>query len=506
MKWLRNPWLLGVVGVVLALVTNGIRFGAGDQQLYVPYIQHAAHPELYPHDYIFASDNYRATIFIPLMGALHRRLGGELGLQLAIVQLCSLWLFFAMVARLTARVTVGAAPAWLVVFLSWPPPVPGTGMSLWDPEPHPRNVAVALALAGLDLILDGKTLIAALVEVVALLIHPLLGLGAIVGTAAASTRRQLPRFLGAIVLLYGVSHFFWHGQSSELPLQPAAWWQAIAEHRYLWVQRWPPMVYLATLVWIALYLVCRPRVSDEKITRLERFGLAALALFALAVIGSFARSPLLVALQLGRSLYTILVVALIFIARRLDEDREAGRLPWPIFAVTALLPMTHSLLFPFFGIAVALVWARISRPLPSWLAWIAAAALLAIVPLRFRAHLQPRPSPDWLALQDWARTQTPVDALFVAPQHEPDFRVYSERGSVLGVQDPQPAIFNHGFADEWLARLPVTADYARRDCAALDRDGARFGATFVITEWDCAAQPPVERIGPFRVYRNPDAK
>jgi hypothetical protein len=281
------------------------------------------------------------------------------------------------------------------------------------------------------------------------------------------------------------------------------WWQQIAEHRYLWVQRWPSMVYLTTLGWIVLYAACRPRVRDEVTVRIERFGFGGLALLGVAIVASLARSPLLVAVQLPRALYTTLIVTLIFIARRLTEDLEARRLPWPIYVVTALLPMTQSLVVPFAGIAVALIWARLPRRLPSWLAWSISAALLITLPMRFRAHNPPPPSPDWLALQSWARTATPVDAVFVAPLHQPDFRVYSERASVLGVQDSQPAIFNRAYAEEWLSRATIIDDFARQDCGALTRDGAHFGAAFIVTEWNCTGEAPIHTVGRFRVYRNP---
>lgn len=499
---LRNPWLLGLVGAALAWLDIGVDLAGPDQSLYVPYVRHFAHPALYAHDYIFDSENYRATLFVPLVGMLHRIVGGELAPLLYVVHALTLFALFSGLAAATACVARGPAPAWIVTLLSWPPPVPGAAAALWEPSPHPRTLAVALAAWALRHVLDGRALPTALLAVAATLVHPLMGGAALLGGALALTvgpRRALATYLAAVALLLVGARLIWPVLTTSLPIRPVDWWLQVARGTFLWLQRWIWPVWLSMAGWIALFVLGRRAVRDEEGARLRRFGLAAVPLTALAFVGMLARSPLLVSLQLQRSGYVFLMATLVLTAASLAEAHESGRLATPPFVASALISFTQSVTVVLGALLATTVLARWRRA-PPWFGTALAALLVVAVAVRFRPHhLPPSTEGDWMALQRWAARETPTDSTFLTPLHMPDFRVWSERASVVGAQDDQPTIFNHALADAWQSRRHALDGYATHDCAALGSAARRFGAAYVITDFDCAA-PLVHRDGRYRVY------
>jgi hypothetical protein len=532
-RWLRNPWFLGVVGALLAWLDAGYRVAGPDQQLYIPYIRHFADPALYAGDYIFANANYRATLYVPLVGLLHRYLGGELEPLLAGVHALSLFLLFSGLAATAARLSRGPAPAWLVAFLSWPPPIPGAAAALWEPTPHPRTLAMALAVWSLRHALDARALPAALLAAASFAIHPLVGIGALAGAGFAFTlgpRRALVSY-GTLAALLAIAVRLAVGGGAALPLGARDWWQQVAVSGFLVPFGATSPALRSLLLWLLLFLVVQPRArngagdgngngdgasdgdgdsngdgdGDVRARRLARFGQAFALLLAIRFAGVVAHSPLLLSLQLARCGYLLLLAALLLTARRLDGELAARRLPLPLYVATAALPFTHTLAPIFAGLFLALAWPHLARAWPRLAApraaAIAAAALVAVVAVRLRPHREhDPPADDWLALQRWAARATPVDARFLAPPRAPDFRVFSARASVVGTQDGQPAIFDEAYAAEWQRRRPAVAGYATHDCAALADAARRFDARYLVIDQPCALPPPAHTEGQWRVY------
>jgi uncharacterized protein DUF6798 len=501
-RLLRNPWLLGLVGALLAWLNIGVDVAGPDQQLYIPYIRHFAHPELYAGDYIFDSDNYRATLFVPLVGTLHRLVGGDLVPLLYIVHALSLFTLFSGLAAATARVTRGAAPAWVVALLSWPPSVPGAATALWEPSPHPRTLAVALAVWALRHALDGRALPTAALAVAATLVHPLLGGAALLGGALALTvgaRRSFVIYLVAVAALLAGARLILP-LSTSLPLRPVGWWLDVATAGFLWVQQWGLVHWASFAAWCALFAFGARAVEGATGARLVRFGLASLPLMALAFGGMLLRSPLIVSLQVHRSFYVLMIVAVIAVAAALEQAHERGELPLAPYVAAPLVAFTHSVTLLLAALFAVVALASVRRA-PALVGTALAVVFVGVTGLRFRPHRVHPPSPndDWIALQRWAAQSTPTDARFLAPRMLPDFRVFSSRASVVGAQDEQPVIFNRALADAWQSRRHALDGYAAHDCGALDGAARRYGAAYVVADFDCG-RPAVHRQGRFVVY------
>src|SRR4029453_15938708 len=61
----------------------------------------------------------------------------------------------------------------------------------------------------------------------------------------------------------------------------------------------------------------------------------------------------------------------------------------------------------------------------------------------------------WRQAQDWARRNTPKDAVFLTPPREAGFRVFSERTVVGEWKDGTQQYFDDAFVREWGSRMAM---------------------------------------------------
>jgi hypothetical protein len=62
---------------------------------------------------------------------------------------------------------------------------------------------------------------------------------------------------------------------------------------------------------------------------------------------------------------------------------------------------------------------------------------------------------NWLAVQQWARENTPKDAVFIVPPKEVGFRVDGERTIYGDWKDGTQMFFNPSFGQEWMRRMKM---------------------------------------------------
>jgi hypothetical protein len=72
------------------------------------------------------------------------------------------------------------------------------------------------------------------------------------------------------------------------------------------------------------------------------------------------------------------------------------------------------------------------------------------------------PRTDWEAAQLWAKANTPLDAVFVTPPqtwwlYQSDWRVFSERSTVVTLTDLLEAAFMPYYLDTWQPRFEAAA-------------------------------------------------
>jgi hypothetical protein len=124
---------------------------------------------------------------------------------------------------------------------------------------------------------------------------------------------------------------------------------------------------------------------------------------------------------------------------------------------------------------------------------------------------------DYLAMCDWARAHTPVDAVFLVPPNEQLFRFRAQRAIVVNFKNvPQLSSEMNEWKErlqavlgERLADLPKRYDLAHAAIARqfnavsfehLAAVARRYGARYLITTRTCTGQRPVFETGPYRLY------
>ena len=167
--------------------------------------------------------------------------------------------------------------------------------------------------------------------------------------------------------------------------------------------------------------------------------------------------------QLFRSSRWVLVLALAYIAAGCARARGVERIG-AVLSVAALAVPPWLGLLPL-ALVVTTLLALVKGRLLWQQALLAGCALLVtlvawrtidFVPVScgWSFHRpEPGNDPAWLAAQDWARTHTAVDAVFLTPAQQNGFRVHAQRAIVGEWRDGTQLYFSAAFARPWWDRM-----------------------------------------------------
>jgi len=266
-----------------------------------------------------------------------------------------------------------------------------------------------------------------------------------------------------------------------------------------------PVVVLAQFfrsdaIFCVLGLIC---AAEYMLALLEKPGLSPLALCALSVS---------CVVRLGPSPYPLCVLLLMVLERHRPGWVRSGA------AAGLLCCLGNILIFPvqpWWNLSQGLLFALIMTQggEPEVLAApparrVLAALLLGLLPMApWLGHrliaggslgAGSAREADWRRVQEWARAETPVDAVFFVPVTSQGFRVFSQRSPVTEWTDACAVHWAPAFGSEWLRRV---ADSQRAESlpagAELSRLAQRYRAGYLVA--------PVSRrpLGP-AIYSNPD--
>ena len=430
---------------------------------------------------------------------------GLLGVALGVAALARALGVARSAAALAAVVAVGVIPTWAV-----------SGSGLAFRALVPEMLAWGLALPAMALAARGRPgragLLLGLAAYLQLLVGALtagvLGLALVLGARGGPTRARWAEAvrLGGVALAVALPLvalvLYDRSTGPPVPADGLSSWFLIVElrlpHHYLpshfGADRW---LRFALVMGAGLLAALRLRQRDRALVFAERFALAVTLVCSVAwALVEGAESLFVAQLQVFKTTVPLVVLAVIAVAAvGLDAlpDRLRG---W------AEAPFRH--------------------PARAWVATLAVAAVVALLlagPLRARMDWV-RP-PDRAAVERWARTGTPRDALFVVPPGDTAFRSGSRRSVAITFK---PTAFQEGSTHLWYHRLLEVAPRARGTSArgfafarALDAAYAQndaedwravaraTGADFALIDLDQTSTPPagepVYQSGRWAVYR-----
>jgi hypothetical protein len=423
----------------------GYRYGVSDQAFYVPAVELAAHPGLFPRDRAALEPQMRLWLGDSVMGWTARLAGGDLPTLFVILHVLTLaTLFFGAVAlarRLGADWwTVGA----FLALLTFRHQITRTGANSLEGYMHPRMLAFALGMAALGGLAGRRYRAALLWTAAAAAVHTTTALwfGVVVFVALAWGRpaRQAWGLIagGAAVaasVVLGSDAF-----SSRLVPMDQTWLDALGERSYLFSGSWPAYAWVVNLAYpVVLAAIFRRRQNAGVIAAGERglmAGLLALvALFALSVPLTEYRIALAVQMQVNRVFWLLDAAAAFYIAWWLLHD--LGR-TWRPAARLALMTV--------------LIAASACRGY--YVLQVAARPLVEIS----------LPSTSWTEAMTWLRGQPATWHVLADPQHAwrygSSVRVAAARDTLLEAgKDPALAIYDRELALRVSDRTAALADF-----------------------------------------------
>jgi hypothetical protein len=447
-----------------SLIVEGYHPGVEDDAVYLSAIERRLHPGLYPHDFRFFTLQMQASVFDRMMAGWVRLthmpvpVAELLGQFLAAFFL--LWGCLAIARRCFPDQPGRWAGVGLVGVL-FTLPVAGTALYIFDQYLHPRAIASALVLWAVVAILDRRGLRAAVLLVLAVVMHPIMGvLGVSYCAILWFGGTRMARWVRKPV----VAGFFGLAPSWIFEGPTPAWKAALNTRTYYFLGRWTWYEWLGVIAPIfILWAMARwARRADRPVLALLAGAGAFYAVFQLAVACVVLLTPSLVRLtpmQPMRYLHMVYLLMALLGGGLMGEKLLRGQV-WR--------------------------WLALFLPLAAGMFWAQRALFPGTVHLELPGRASHNP---WLRAFTWVRENTPTNAYFALDPYYMalpgedyhSFRALAERSDLAdAVKDAAVATQVPDLAPAWLAQTQAAAGwkhFQKEDFLRLQR---QFGVNWIV--------------------------
>jgi hypothetical protein len=372
-----------------AVAIHGYHYGTDDGAVYLPAVVQSIHPGLYPYGTEFFQSHSSLSQFTALVGASAHLTHLDVEWTIFIWHILTVFVFQLAVWRLACVCFDSARARWsavIVCALTLTVPAAGTALVLMDPYLTARSASTPLSLLAIATFLEGNRREAVFWLALTALVHPQMALFAAgcLAVLALPSKWTAPLFeprpwANATAAVFPLGFTFTPATSE--------YHQALSMRSFLSIFHWTWYEWLGIAAPLAI-LICfsrlQPRATTPAFNRISR----ALTLFGLAATGIalvFASSPKLetfLRLQPLRAFQLIYIVFFLLLGGLLGEYVLKSR-TWLWAAVFAAIA------------ASMFVIQRQHYPDSSHIEWPGAA-----------------PKNPWVAAFEWARNNTPQNAVF----------------------------------------------------------------------------------------------
>lgn len=480
----RSPWLrfwLFLACSALAITITGYTFGTFDQNTYIPYFKKAADLSLYPADPFIALREYNYSYFWFMFLPFYRL--GILEPALFIIHILTILATFWMMWELSQTLFDNPAVSLLVTLAMVVPHLGFPGFAQFEFQVLNRSVVLPILLYAIKLYLRRRYLTAFLILGLVYNLH-VLTVNYVLAMLLFDSLMQIRTigwrklFLGMLLfILGGLPVLLWRfGRAPlDLTLRPETFSTVVRGF-------WFSLFYIfslnpAALVGLlnglgtlGLFLIGRlagPNYGDTR--SVTNF---VIAIGIAVAIGQIALYWLPVTfflqLQVNRMGFFLLPFGYLYFAQYIVQKYlpEAGKNPK--FGI-----MAGALIICPFPLLVVLLWDGLSwivkTPrrrfivITSLLSLLVAITIICVWIGLWPAGIQIYP-PDtpWVEAQTWAKGHTSKDALFITPPqignyYTSEWRVFSERSTLVALPDLNEAFFSPQYAEEWQLRFEQAA-------------------------------------------------
>lgn len=405
---LRYPWIRLFLLACLAVLVEGYHFAVDDGEIYIPAIRKVSDPRLYPFGGEFFLSHAHLSLFSPLVGNTARLL--HLSVESAVL----LWhigcVFLILVAgwQLAQVFFRNSRAHWCAVALLagvLPVPVAGTALFLSDNYLTARSFSTPLILFSIGYMLRGYPRLAIFWLVIAALFHPQMAVYCVAflvlfwwmdrhSKVASPLVGAMPpgattgsRFAGLLAFAPGLFHTFSFtpavGVYREV-LYSHTYFFAPLWRWYEWIGAIAPLLLFSAVAYLPIRAVSGIMVKTSR--TLVVLGVISTAAFL--VFSSSSHFDSFTRLQPMRSFHIIYLLMFLMLGGFLGEYALQSR-PWRWIALflplaVGMFALDHSA-YPF-------------SPHIEWPGQVS--------------------SNPWLKAFAWARTNTPIDAVFAL---DPDY-------------------------------------------------------------------------------------
>ncbi len=492
----RAALALGLAGLALLATLNagGYRFGVADQAFYVPAVEEALDPSLFPHDRALLDAQAGLEVFVDVAAAASEASGLPLPWLFALGYAASLGVLLVATVLIGRRLYVSWwAVAALGLAITLRHRITSTGVNTGEGYFHPRTLAFALGVASTVACLAGRTWTMVALAVLAGLMHPTIGawfalwLGVALFVAEPGMRRWFA-WIGAAAAALAVWAVTAGPLRGRLIVMDADWLSVLHAKDYLFPADWPIEAWLINLAYpVVVVAIFRMRRAAGLTNARE----AGLVVGALALVGVFLvtlplvamKMALAVQLQIPRMFWILDLLATIYVVWALVEHPRWRLARWRAVTVAVLALASLGR-----GYYVTVVEGS-SKPRGT-----------AIARLEETAS-------DWDRVMAWLEATPPGTHVLVDPGHAwrygTSVRAAARRDVFLEeVKDAAIAIYSRDVAMRVAERTGALDDFSRLDAARAASLAARYDLDYLVFDQPIDL-PVVFRSGALIVYRIP---
>jgi len=460
----------------LGFLAMGYHPGVEDDSLYLAAVKAQVNPALFPHDAAFFTLQMRTSVFDSWMARFVNGTGMRVAWAELLWQCISLFLVLWACWGIAGHLFKGSAARWggvAMVSAMFTLPVAGTGLYIMDQHLHPRSLATALILLGVERILAGKNWQAVPLIVVAFLLHPLMGAMGISFCCVLALTLYEPLYarlcsLGSRRVSDGAAPaaalipFGWIFSKQTQP-----WLEALHTRHLYFLYQWEWYEWLGALGPLVLFWLVARIARKRGETKLSRFATAVL------IFGIFQQA-----------------VAMIILC------------PAAPIGMTTLEPMRYLHLVYIFLVLVG--GAYVGQYVLKARIWRWAVLLLITDGSMFVAQRQlfaasphielpsMAPANPWLQAFDWIKHNTPEDAYFAldpnytnAPGEDcHGFRALAERSMLADSnKDTSTVTKQPELGPVWKRQVVAREGWSKFQIADFERLKAEFGVDWALVSY-----------------------